>query len=675
MTLAFSGLSLVSMIISGGVSYYFTSNIIEDLTTEDLSRQISSVESAIQVASSENTDRQKHLLENWSKRIMPKLEVRTSETEKRTAENQATNQKFETQVPTLYTEKRKLNGHDLVDTIADQTASGATLFVKVAEGFYRVSTSVKKADGNRNIGTLIPNDSEVAKTLMNKERYLGRANVAGNWFVTAYDPIVQNGETVGAFFLGTPETSSEKIRAYLRAQKLLQTGYFYILDPKGTFMLHPAKEGQNVIETTDLDGKFIFKEIIAKKSGIIRYRWLNAETKKSQDKIAIFKYFPEVDWYVAASLNEAEALAMLTELRWTLFIIGALMTGLMAIGTLLLGRYVSKTLLTASSELGSASQRVDDNSAELTGAAEALAQASIQQAASLQETASALEEIRATVVRNLEATEATEKISSEMAIGAQDGQRVLVELNERVHKIAQANEMMRAEIKTSHTQIGRISSVISGIDEKTKVINEIVFQTKLLSFNASVEAARAGEHGRGFSIVAEEVGRLAALSGQAAIEIQSSLSRSRSEVEEIIRTAQERTESVITQSKAEIEAGLEVSQRCSEAFEGILTQVRDANVGIQGISVASKEQSQGIEEINHAVVQMDQVTQQNSATAQQVKTLAEELRENSGRMNASVGNLQIFVHGSKNADEQLVPNSSGEGLSSNQDRSTFKAAA
>jgi methyl-accepting chemotaxis protein len=132
---------------------------------------------------------------------------------------------------------------------------------------------------------------------------------------------------------------------------------------------------------------------------------------------------------------------------------------------------------------------------------------------------------------------------------------------------------------------------------------------------------------------------------------------------------------MISQSKSEIEAGLEVSQRCSEAFEGILTQVRDANVGIQGISLASKEQSQGIEEISHAVVQMDQVTQQNSATAQQVKTLAEELRDNSGRMNASVGNLQVFVHGSKKAEEQMATAAVAEPSMKDQNRSSFKAAA
>ena len=110
----------------------------------------------------------------------------------------------------------------VVDNWAAESGEAVTLFVRTNSGIYRMATSVKKPDGSRNVGTYIPETSNVFKALAKKERYIGRAQVAGAWYITAYEPIIKNGELVGAFFMGTPETSYAKIKEYLKSFSLAE---------------------------------------------------------------------------------------------------------------------------------------------------------------------------------------------------------------------------------------------------------------------------------------------------------------------------------------------------------------------------------------------------------------------------------------------------------------------
>jgi len=232
-----------------------------------------------------------------------------------------------------------------------------------------------------------------------------------------------------------------------------------------------------------------------------------------------------------------------------------------------------------------------------------------------------------------------------MAMKAESGQQVLAELTKKVQRIATSNDALRSEIHKSHQDLTRIVTVIKAIDAKTNIINEIVFQTKLLSFNASVEAARAGEQGKGFSVVAEEVGRLASLSGNAANEIKKTLIASVAEVSEIVQRTQSQSESLIQSTEQEIREGVQISSQCRESFERILTQVTETNQAIADIANASKEQTMGVEEINKAILLMDQVTQTNSGTAQQVNVLADELRSSAVAMSEAISLLETFVSG------------------------------
>jgi methyl-accepting chemotaxis protein len=641
----FSGISFLGLVVCGTVSYFFASGILTELTWRDLSNQLIGVESLINVTYQDNIERHRTLMGKWQPKVARQLRVDPRHSQSHTVEDQVSHEKYQVLVPLLLRNGRAIQTNEWVDEIYDQSGDATTFFVRIPQGFVRVSTSIRKADGTRATGTFIPNASPVAKTLIEGKPYLGRAEVVGVWHTTAYVPLFLDGKVVGSFFLGSPETSTLKIREYLRSRKILKTGYFYILNSEGKFILHPSKEGENVLHTNDADGKPIFENIISQKTGILRYRWLNTETHQVQSKLAIFRYFPEMDWYVSASLNVEEAEEALSSLKWILVCISLSVTLVLIVISYFFGGSVVRRLHALNLELSEAASQIENTAISLKTISTHLAQATIDQAASLEETVSALEEIRAMVGKNQESVKLTEDLSSKTEEAAKQGQAVTSGLHEAISNISTSNSQVKIETEASHQKIRQITTVIAAIEEKTKVIHQIVFQTKLLSFNASVEAARAGEHGKGFAVVAEEMGNLAAMSGAAARDIQTSLETSVGQVREIIGESQIRISAMIEQSGEKVSQGVKISTLCFDSLEGILNQVGETHQAVREIALASYEQVKGVDEISKAMSQIDQITQKNSTAAMQAKNASDDLKRNSDELIATVRNLKSFIEG------------------------------
>ena len=169
-----------------------------------------------------------------------------------------------------------------------------------------------------------------------------------------------------------------------------------------------------------------------------------------------------------------------------------------------------------------------------------------------------------------------------------------------------------AAIKVSSDEIAKI----------LKTIDEIAFQTNILALNAAVEAARAGEAGMGFAVVAEEVRSLAQRSAQAAKETAAKIEGA------IGNTAQ----------------GVELSAKVAQALEDIVTRARQVDELASEVSAASREQSQGVDQINLAVSQMDKVTQSNAASAEESASAAEELNAQAETMKEAVAELLRLVN-------------------------------
>jgi methyl-accepting chemotaxis protein len=176
--------------------------------------------------------------------------------------------------------------------------------------------------------------------------------------------------------------------------------------------------------------------------------------------------------------------------------------------------------------------------------------------------------------------------------------------------------------------------VIENIVNKTAVINDIVFKTQLLSFNASIEAARAGIHGRGFAVVAEEVGNLAELSGAAAKEIESLLGDSQRKVKDTLEVIQDR-----------VADGNRVSQSALHVFEEISKNIEEINVQIKGIGEATQQQEIGIQQTNTAMKQMDVSSQSNTDAASRAQSTSNQLKNNCHSLDRVVQEIYFLVNG------------------------------
>jgi len=260
---------------------------------------------------------------------------------------------------TLWVDGNPISNDGLVDQVGKEVGGFATLFVRNDMGFIRISTNLKKSDGSRAVGTFLSADSPAAKHLTNGESYIGRMEILGSAYVGSYEPVFEGKTVAGVFFIGVRDLGQSLIKDYLRHQKLLKTGYFYILDSSGKLLLHPTKEGENVIDTADLSGEKIFKEIIDRKSGVLRYSWMNGESHLPQKKLALFRYFPELDWYVAASLNLDEAEEAAHHLRWILLGITFFMTLGMAFTAMVFGKRIAYRLESISGGVQMAATEVD----------------------------------------------------------------------------------------------------------------------------------------------------------------------------------------------------------------------------------------------------------------------------------------------------------------------------
>jgi aerotaxis receptor len=240
------------------------------------------------------------------------------------------------------------------------------------------------------------------------------------------------------------------------------------------------------------------------------------------------------------------------------------------------------------------------------------------QASSLEETASSMEELTSTVKQNAEHSHHASKLVVSTTEIAQNGGEV-------VGKVI--NTM--GSIKESSRKIADIIGVIDGI----------AFQTNILALNAAVEAARAGEQGRGFAVVASEVRNLAQRSAGAAKEIKT----------------------LISDSVEQVEVGRKLVDEAGEAMDDIVTSVQLVADIIQGTATASQEQSAGIEQVNQAVGQMDEITQQNAALVEEAAAAAESLQSEAVKLTELVDYFTLVKRGGTQARNVAGPSSHSQG--------------
>ena len=226
--------------------------------------------------------------------------------------------------------------------------------------------------------------------------------------------------------------------------------------------------------------------------------------------------------------------------------------------------------------------QVASGASQVSSASQALSQGATESAASLEEITASITQLKGQTVANADNATQANQLAAEAANASTAGQEKMEQMTKSMVKISSNAEQTSKVIKT---------------------IDDIAFQTNLLALNAAVEAARAGIHGKGFAVVAEEVRNLAARSAKAAAE----------------------TAELIENSNKQIKEGVVISEQTAEALNEISINISKTSDLVEEIAIASNEQAQGISQVNTGIVQIDTVTQNNTANAEETASAAEEM--------------------------------------------------
>ena len=610
--------------------------------------------------------------------------------------NQVTKAADTSDIPSLMLGSQVVNNNfDLVDGVQAMVGGTSTIFQVLPGRLLRVSTNVKKTDGNRAVGTYIPEDSPVYKTTMSGKTFRGKAFVVNDWYLTAYKPMKDGaGNIVAVIYVGR-KIMTPQLKAVLGKTTYNGYGSAFAALSSGKFVFSKDEMGEFDEATV--------KGLLDARDEFVRYE------QGGVARLAYVGYYEPWDWHIGMTMN-AKDLHLGTDRTMlisglTITVAGILLSS--GFFVLLIRRLVRPlhelSGVTAQIAAGDLDARAEYDAKDAIGEtvasvntmvetlrgkmeeADRAGAEAVQESRRAQEAMQAAEAEKARVVSLLETTTAvTERalaISTSLASGAEeltaraevilggsDTQKMRIqetatameEMNATVLEVAQnagsaADGTDTAKVKAEEgARI--VSGVVQAIDELAgqtssmqasmdglgrqaedigqimNVITDIADQTNLLALNAAIEAARAGDAGRGFAVVADEVRKLAEKTMTAT-----------KEVGDAIRGIQEGTRTnmeAMGQAGDSVGRTTELASAAGEALQEIVAIVDEASDQVRSIATAAEEQSATSEQINRSTEEIHSISIQTSEGITQSVDAIRQVAELSAELQQIINELQ-----------------------------------
>ena len=545
-----------------------------------------------------------------------------------------------------------------VDAFTNLTGAVATIFALNGDDFVRISTSLKKEDGSRAMGTLLGKTSPAYAPIMKKQKYIGSAMLFGKNYITVYAPIIENDKILGILFIGYNFTEGLKaLKQQINGMKIGDNGYFYAINTKNeSYDVHPKVDGTKI--SSELDRK-----ILTEKQGMLHI------SEDGEAKIVHFQTFDKWNWILVAKANEKDFQAANDQLRNNLMITSLIMTLLIVVIIwTLINQIITKPLnnliekakelssgdgdltrhlaIKGNDEIAQASEQINNFIEKvrlLICNAKSLSSENSSISHELSTTSLHVEklvETSTTIV--LDTTNQANRVREDMSISiqqAQNSKNDMVKANNALQSASHAVGTLTQEIQNSSAtevelaqKLSQLSADAAQVKNVLTVISDIADQTNLLALNAAIEAARAGEHGRGFAVVADEVRKLAERTQKSLVEINATINvivQSIVDSSEQMSDNSEKVEALATTAKI-------VENTLQESFMIINEATKITENTVNSYLQTGNE----IEMIITKIGEINKISTQNSRSVEEIAGAAEHLSKMTENLNHKLGEFR-----------------------------------
>ncbi|GFE58554.1 Cache 3/Cache 2 fusion domain-containing protein [Geobacter sp. AOG1] len=585
----------------------YTGNMLEKNAITDLKRQVNLVKSMLEVYDHSVTQSTEKFANVFTSYFPERFQLDTRRTVKIGTVD----------TPVLLHGTSVLNmDFDTIDRFTKMTGAVATVFAKTGDDFVRITTSVKKQDGSRAIGTMLGKNHPAYGFVMKGESYLGRANLFGRDYSTKYVPIKDGGGMIiGLLFVGMDTTDALKfMKEQIKEIKIGKTGYIYALnadqgEQQGTLVIHPFEEGKNILDSKAADGREFIKEILKNREGVTHYYWQNKGESTPREKMVVYTAFDDWKMVIAAGAYEEELSADVRTLYVVLFAATILII-LIMIGILNYAatRMVIKPLRSAVDFASMVAGGDLTNSIQVQSNDEigTLSNALNQMVVSLR---SMIGRIRST-------SDQVASAANEISGGSEQLNRAASSQASAAEETSATMVQMAASIQTV---AANADSLASNVDEVSSSVQELGASSEQVSKSAEVMASSVAETSATIEQMTVSIDRVA----QSAEELASSVSETSSTIEQMTVS--------IDQVAGNTQELQQVATDTAAIIEQLAVSIRESAKNVTAADdvakAAAKEGSAGQEAVQQALMAMERVGNVIEKTAASIANLGKRSEE------------------------------------------------